>query len=300
MLFRSMMKLRIPILANGMFLEVLVAHFLSPFKGAYSCKIPGDIVWERARNSGFTQLNIDEFQEKSLPIKYRLLRNLFTLSLTKANSVIVPSSHLKKLAKLWGVQDGKLYLIFNSIDQNLYSGHPHADKEFDVITVCRLVPWKGVDELVRSCAELGLSLAVVGDGPERENLESLSKSLKANVFFYGDKSQTEIPNILNKARAFVLNSSFEATSYALIEARSMGLFSIARKNTGSDEVIHHGIDGILCDDNELNLTNSLKLFEQDYDFVSQAIGKAQEDSRARFSQDLNFMKIFDLVEKAVV
>lgn len=292
---RKMMKLGVPVLANGMFLESLVAYISCLFRGNYSCKIPGDIVWERARNSGATNLNINQYQESQMSFRYRVFRMFFSLSLKKANFVIVPSAHLKDLALSWGVNDTRLRLIYNSVDQDLYSKSSKVSSNYDVVTVCRLVSWKGVDEVIKVCSKLGLSLLVVGDGPERSKLESLAASLEAKVVFLGEKSPREIPEIIHLASAFVLNSSFEATSYALLEARSAGLFSIARANTGSEEVIHSGFDGILCGDGESQLEDALRLFRDDKEFVLHAIARAKADSLNRFNQDTNFMQIFNLV-----
>jgi len=50
------------ILANGLFLEVWIASRVFGFK--YAVKVPGDIVWERARNNSITTLTIDDFQNE--------------------------------------------------------------------------------------------------------------------------------------------------------------------------------------------------------------------------------------------
>ena len=50
------------ILAVGAFLETYIASILYRF--SYTVKVPGDIVWERARNNQVTELNIAEFHER--------------------------------------------------------------------------------------------------------------------------------------------------------------------------------------------------------------------------------------------
>ena len=289
----KLMRQNTPILANGMFFEVLIASWFS-FKRNYVCKVPGDIVWERARNSGHTSLDIDKFQITKLSPRYRILRFLFSKSLKRAKNIIVPSTHLKNLVEQWGVPRRKISLIYNSV--NLRQFQPKTSKiNYDVITVCRLVPWKGVDELIRACAENSLSLAIVGDGPERRKLENLSSEIGAMTTFFGDIPQSQLPEILAQSSCFVLNSNFEATSYALIEARAMGLFSIANAKTGSEEVISDPIDGILCQNGYPDLVTALKKFREDKKYVENAVIVAKKRTFELFDMEKNFQRIWDVV-----
>ena len=296
---RKMMRSGVPILANGMFLEVLVASYFTFKSGKYVVKIPGDIVWERSRNNGQTNLSIDDYQDSKLSFKYALFRKLFSKSICRADSVIVPSTHLKNLAMLWGASNSKIELVFNSIDLNRFAFRENLNSQYDVLTVCRLVPWKGLDELVDACAKLNLTLAVVGDGPERSHLEKLSIKTGAQVTFFGEIPQARLPEILKLASSFVLNSNFEATSYALIEARSVGLFSIARRNTGSEEVITHNYDGLLCGKEGPTLKEALAIFKNDRPFTLQALERARLDCEVRFNESKNFQKIFEIVQASI-
>ena len=89
------------VLANGMFLEVLIAKILKP-KIKYVAKVPGDIVWERSRNMGRTHLSINDFQKSRLHIRDYVQRIFFTLSLRMAYKVIVPSIELSEMCIYWG------------------------------------------------------------------------------------------------------------------------------------------------------------------------------------------------------
>lgn len=233
------------IIANGLFIEIALLSFFKNFQ--YSVKIPGDIVWERARNSGLTIRNIEDFQDQKLNIKYRIFRFLFTKSITGAEQVIVPSKQLGTLCRKWGVKDERITIVHNSVDTSLFSPDSSTHKKYDVISVSRLVKWKCVDEVIRACASVNASLLIVGTGPEESQLRELVADLKTQVIFAGDVPQMDLPNLFRQAKIFVLNSSFEATSYSLLEARSCGLPSLARGGTGSDEVIHSGVDGVLYD-----------------------------------------------------
>jgi glycosyltransferase involved in cell wall biosynthesis len=278
------------IIINGCFIEVSIARLF--FKFSYSAKIPGDIVWERARNSGLTSFDIDSFQFSKTKFKYKVMRFFFSRSLRQAERVIVPSTHLKQLARSWGVSDNRIALIYNSIDPRGFQPSDRVRPEFDVLTVCRLVPWKGLDEVIRACASLDLSLCVVGDGPESSNLKKLSADLNARVSFLGEISQQHLPKIYSRAKFFVLNSSFEATSYALLEARASGLVCIANANTGSEEIISHNKDGLICNGKDgLKLTQALEI-ATDNKFDYESFSKfAVLDTESRFNVDENFKEI---------
>lgn len=281
------------VIANGLFLEVYFASLLTSRK--YVSKVPGDIVWERARNSGYTKQSLEEFQYESLNLKYRIFRSLFSRSLKRSQNVIVPTKQLQELCFKWGVSKDKVVVIPNSVDTDLFTSDSDIGNEFDVIVVNRLVAWKHVDAVISACAQLNLSLAIVGDGPEKNRLEALAIKQSARATFFGNRSQLEVLGLLQKSSCFVLNSSFEATAYSLLEARSVGLFTIATKKTGSAEVVDHNIDGLLCDDESLTLKDALKVFMENKDFVRRAVDNAKSDTEKRFSVKTNYLKICNIV-----
>lgn len=281
------------VIANGLFLEVYFASLITGRK--YVSKVPGDIVWERARNSGYTNKPLEEFQSELLNMKYRIFRSLFSRSLKKSRKVIVPTQQLQELCFEWGVSKDNVVVIPNSVDTSIFTRNPKIEQEFDVIIVNRLVSWKHVDEVISSCAQLGLSLAIVGDGPERNQLEALAKEQSSKTIFFGDQTQSQVLKLLQKSRCLVLNSSFEATAYSLLEARSVGLFTIATQKTGSAEVINHYIDGLLCCGDSFTLKDALRVFIQDKDFVQSACEKARIDTERRFSLNANFLRIINVI-----
>ncbi len=278
------------IIANGCFIEIALLRCVFPF--FYITKVPGDIVWERARNNGLTTLDIDEFQTQKLAWNYKLFRYLFSLSLRKSAHVIVPSTHLRNLVVSWGVPANKISVVYNSIDTQKFHPGGKADYKFDVVTVCRLVPWKGLEQVVEVCATLGLSLEIVGDGPIKESLESLSQKLNSQVEFFGDVEQEKLVELLQRARVFVLNSTFEATSYALIEAMSCGVVPVSNDTTGSVEVINHEINGLLCGSSTgLTLDTALSFIFSNPELLSSMSKEARSRAQKDFDFEVNFEKI---------
>lgn len=281
-------------LVVGAFFEVYLARLRKTNRVVY--KIPGDIVWERARNRGITDKNIVDFQFQKISFKYRVLRNLFTSAIKAADAVIVPSESLRELTKIWGVQQDKVHLVYNSVRISEFVNIHSGTKSIDVLTICRLTPWKGVDELIRSVNELKLSLTVIGDGPEMGNLVDLAISLGANVTFLGQLNQSEVYEVLKKSNRFVLNSEYEGLPHVLLEARENGVLCLAKEGTGSSEVITHLKDGILFGPSiGLTLTQALKYSYSASINKYEMIEAGLLDVKSRFNQEINFKQIQEIL-----
>jgi len=278
------------ILANGCFLEVFLASLF--LRKDYIVKLPGDAVWEIARNRNLTSLDIEEFQNARQSLFLRLLQFLFSCSYRRAKTVVCPSKQLSSFALNWGVEAHSIRIIYNSVDPAVFTNTLSINPEFDLVTICRLVNWKNVDEIIRLSVDLNLSLAIAGDGPEMSNLRELSNNLGARVTFLGEIENQLVPGLLSKSKCFVLNSDFEATSYSLIEAKMMGIPVIARSSSGSCEVIRNEIDGFLVNDvleMEIAIKKALSNAKS-----RQFSNAARRDAITRFNQNNNFEEILRL------
>ena len=112
----------------------------------------------------------------------------------------------------------------------------------DVLCVGRLVPYKGVDVLVRAMPRIhdltGARLTVVGDGPENARLRSLAAQLGAPVDFLGRVPHEELAALYATHKLTVLPSvnSQEAFGIALLESMSAGTPVVASDLPGVREV----------------------------------------------------------------
>lgn len=94
-----------------------------------------------------------------------------------------------------------------------------------IISVCRLVPQKNVDLLIRSFLGLvdeghsNIELEIVGDGSEMEGLRKLiPPEQESLVNFVGHVERDEVERILNTADLYCLLSDFEGAPNAVFEA----------------------------------------------------------------------------------
>ena len=90
-----------------------------------------------------------------------------------------------------------------------------------------------------------VDLLMVGDGPLRSELESLTRELgiAERVRFLGIR--TDIPDLMRNADAFALTSLSEAASLTLLEAMASGLPAVVTDVGGNGEIVRHEREGLL-------------------------------------------------------
>jgi glycosyltransferase involved in cell wall biosynthesis len=107
----------------------------------------------------------------------------------------------------------------------------------------RLFHKNGVEYFVRALPIIRQSVDVeaifVGDGPEREKLESIARELNVREFcnFMGARPNTEMPGLLSSASVAMFPSLMEATSVAALEAMSCELPVAASRVGGLPEIV---------------------------------------------------------------
>jgi len=120
-----------------------------------------------------------------------------------------------------------------------------------VVNVARFHPVKDQATLLRAFREVAdahddTDLLLVGDGPQRENLETLTASLglSERVRFLGVRE--DVPAILRAADVFALTSKSEAASITLLEAMASSLPIVATAVGGTPELVRDGVEGLLA------------------------------------------------------
>ena len=161
-----------------------------------------------------------------------------------------------------------LNLIYNGVDIKEFMPQTKSYEAPDItfVGVGRFEKIKGFDVMIKVFANFNhqypnTTLLLVGDGPERKNLEELAKTLhvEKRILFLGRKSN--IPNILRSADCFVMTSHSEGLSMSIIEAMSCGLPIIATDVGGNHELVTDGVNGYLPSNLDFHgKVNALKKF----------------------------------------
>jgi glycosyltransferase involved in cell wall biosynthesis len=140
---------------------------------------------------------------------------------------------------------------------------------FHLLCVGGMVPPRAFDVLIRAVAASenpAISLTLVGDGPDRSELERLAVKcgVAAQVKFAGWKTQDELQSIYAAADAFAFSSLAEGIPVVLMEAMAMSLACVAPWIAGIPELIRDGVDGFL-------------VAPSDVDGMAEAIGRLYRD-----------------------
>lgn len=220
----------------------------------FAVKVVGDFAWEQGRQRfGITQ-SLDQFVEtRSIPFALRPLRFLQSLVARSARLCIVPSHYLERIVAEWGVPRQNISVIWNAVAVADASRAPERVTMLPpprIVAVGRLVPWKGFFELIEAVqilrnSKIYASLAIIGEGPDRAELEEKAKMLKQGYAIVGALSHQETLAAMKTADVFVLDSTYEGLSHTLIEALALGIASVASNIGGNREVIEHEKNGLL-------------------------------------------------------
>ncbi|MBI2410252.1 glycosyltransferase family 4 protein [Candidatus Kaiserbacteria bacterium] len=261
----------------------------------FAVKIVGDYAWEQGRQRFGVEQSLDEFvrtPQRSFFVRH--LQHTEALVARSAAKIIVPSLYLKGIVTAWGIPEGKVHVIHNAVKIEAGGAVPESVARLPrplVVTAGRLVPWKHVEgliEAVRNLRQKGktVSLAVVGDGPERAKLEKLAEGLLQNDFvFTGELSHSDTAATMAAANAFVLNSSYEGLSHALIEALTLGLPIIATRVGGNTELITDGENGLLIPHGNVSELAAALMRVCFNEETAARLASGAEESGKRFSED---------------
>ena len=161
-----------------------------------------------------------------------------------ANELIVPTNKIYKLFKDKYEFTKNIHIIPTGIEVDRFFEENIDNKEveqlkkkldlkrneFVILFVGRLAEEKNVEFLINSQKRLveyndNIKLLIVGDGPDKEKYENLSRSLglEKNIIFNGKAAWEEIPIYYHAANVFATASTTETQGLTVIEAMAAGV-----------------------------------------------------------------------------
>jgi glycosyltransferase involved in cell wall biosynthesis len=256
--------------------------------------------WEYTHYIPFPQETIQEFLKNAV---HKRLRDF----VQKCQHIIIPSESLKEiLLREYGLNNhytviptGTDLEPFLSADGKSLRAEKGWKDELVLISVGRLAPEKNWDTLLRAFAKVcveqpGVRLVLIGDGPARQSLETLAGELGItnHVTFTGALPFEEIPRYLKAADAFTFASVTETQGLVTIEAMAAGLPVVAVEGPGTRDIVEHGKQGLLVENDPEALASGLTTLLADSRqmkrFSNQALKKAKTfDVNALGKQLLN-------------
>lgn len=198
----------------------------------------GDLL--RLKTKLFSSARIDWMRrsvDTFLVISHEIDQELAAMGISKDNRVHLPN----------GVDTEKFSPISVSKKRSLRIVLGLPEEALICVFSGRLAAEKRVHHLIYVCKEIkskypAVLLVVLGSGAQGEALKDMAGS---DVRFIGFTEQVDA--YLKAADIFVLPSSTEGLSNAMLEAMASGLAVVATSVGGAPDVIEHGVDGWLVD-----------------------------------------------------
>ncbi len=144
-----------------------------------------------------------------------------------------------------------------------------------------------------------ICLSVIGDGPEREEcIKTIEKlGIKDTVKPWGRLQRSQIADIMNESKCFVLPSKYETFGVVYIEAMACGLPVIATRCGGPESFVDE-TNGILIPvDDESALVSAFKYMLDNADKYDQ--DKISSNTVEKFSSKSVAKKIIDVYEDLI-
>lgn len=127
-----------------------------------------------------------------------------------------------------------------------------AKDKINFIYVGRLSSEKNISAMIKAFGLYHKSnpksvLNLVGDGPERENLEKITKNIKLDdsIIFHGAVRHADVYPYLMDSDVFLISSNGEGVSVAVLEAFAAGLPVVCYKVPGLEKQNVNGVTGIV-------------------------------------------------------
>lgn len=201
---------------------------------------------------------------KGAALEKKMVAKFSKAVLKKTQQVIAPTKKVEELLKNYEVSE-PISVIPTGIDlkrfQEVLSKEERnrrrealgiSQDSKVLVSIGRLAKEKNLEEILIYFRKLTkeeqtfkLKLLIVGDGPDRERLEGIAKTLQLQekVLFTGMVTPEEVAQYYQLGDVFVCASNSETQGITYIEALASGIPALCRKDACLDSVITDGYNG---------------------------------------------------------
>ena len=176
----------------------------------------------------------------------------------RCNKVIAVSNGIAEMLKSkYGLKDSLIEVLNNPIDLEritfFSNQYPITDSASYFVFVGRMTTVKNLKFLINAYdyyrSKLGnYSLVLIGDGPERRNVEAIASTSKysSSIIFTGVKSNPY--PFIKHSKLLLLPSTSEAFPVVLIEAMALGVTCVSTPTKGGKDILEDGKIGYISKD----------------------------------------------------
>ena len=193
---------------------------------------------------GFTSLN-DEIHH---------LKHIIPYICETSDAITFVSEALKQQAEIhYGATTSTGEVIGNGVDTTMFSpGLLKEKKKKQIVHLSNFRPVKQSSIAVEVFASLlsqhpGVTLLMVGDGPEREQVERLCEKygISSSITFTGSLFPKQVAATLRSSSFLLVTSRYESFSLSALESMACGIPVVSLDVGGIGSVVVHGKTGVL-------------------------------------------------------
>lgn len=239
------------------------------------CHTPMRFVWRYE-----TYIGINPLYKTILPIFLNRLKEWDLKANQGVNHFIVNSKVVA--GRVLEYYDRDSVIIYPPVDTRLF--RPQVIRSDYFLIVSRLLPYKRLDIAVQAFTELGLSLKIVGEGPDEGRLKKLAGR---NIEFLGRIKEDEaVVRLYAGCRALVFTGE-EDLGLAPLEAAACGRPTIAYAKGGALETIVEGQTGVFFNEQSADSLKAEVLKFDQTKFDSQVLRRQAENfSKENFKEKI--------------
>lgn len=215
----------------------------------------------------------------------------------KIDKIITPSEFYKEKMICDGIKEEKITAIHNFIDTEEYN--LKVEDNGYALYLGRLSREKGILNLIQAFLNIKQGkLYIVGDGPEKENIEKFIKTnkLEERIKLTGHLEKEKVKEHIRKSRFIVTPSIwYENCPYSVIETLAIGKPVIGANIAGIPELVKDNTNGLLYKYDDINeLAEKMKdLFVNNE--KAKILGEtAKKQAKELYSKEMYYQKIMQV------
>lgn len=227
-----------------------------------------------------------------------------------ADLFLAVSEFISKRVREQGFPAEKVRVQYIGVDLEQFRPANGQVRERQVLFVGRLVEKKGCSFLIDAMSEIqkvlpDVELIVIGDGPERQNLEAQAKRFLRKYRFLGVQPPADVRKWMQKASIFcvpsitALDGDAEGLPIVFAEANACGLPVVSFESGGTGEAVAHGETGFLSPERDWRqLTEHLLLLLKNQPLLEQFSRAGRLRAEQKFDlqkQTVGLEKIYEEV-----
>lgn len=202
-------------------------------------------------------VNKDDYKIKTIhylhafpSVKRSKLNNFFVNNITRYicenSDYVISNSSLTSVinSEIFNIPSNEIinvglgYDFINEIDKQQEDSY--GDEKKHILFAGRLVKEKNVDCIINAFKKIdngNVILDIIGDGKEREELETMAKCTSNNIIFHGKIAPIEIPKFLKKSNVFISLNPHEPYGIVYLEAMSANTAIVCPKTGGQMDTL---------------------------------------------------------------